>query len=85
LGLLLLAGGIVWMLIQIFRMWRARRSLEIKGLAMGGFISCIVMLIHSFTDFNLHIPANALVFALVLALTTAAVYHRSSLLSAEGA
>lgn len=81
-GLLLLAGGIVWMLIQIFRMWRARRSLEIKGLAMGGFVSCIVMLIHSFTDFNLHIPANALVFTLVLALTTAVVYHRSSLLPA---
>ncbi|MGB9004414.1 MAG: O-antigen ligase family protein [Candidatus Aminicenantales bacterium] len=85
LGFLLLAGGIVWTLVQIFRMWRARRSLEIKGLAMGGFISCVVILIHSFTDFNLHIPANALVFTMVLALTTAIVHRRSSTLSREEA
>jgi O-antigen ligase len=85
LGFLLLAGGIVWILVQNFRMWRARRSLEIKGLAMGGFISCVVILIHSFTDFNLHIPANALVFTMILALTTVIVHHRSSTLSPEEA
>ncbi len=82
LGFLLLAGGIVWMMVQIFRKWKARRNLEIKGLAMGGFISCVIILIHSLTDFNLHIPANALVFAAVLALTTAIVHLRSSTLTA---
>ncbi|MBM3297516.1 MAG: hypothetical protein FJY83_07935, partial [Candidatus Aminicenantes bacterium] len=56
LGFLLLAGAVFWILVRSFRAWRARRNLEVKGLGMGGLVSCVVMLIHSFTDFNLHIP-----------------------------
>jgi len=76
LGFLLLAGAVFWILVRSFRAWRARRNLEVKGLGMGGLVSCVVMLIHSFTDFNLHIPANALLFTAVLSLTAAVVHHR---------
>ncbi|MBN2200166.1 MAG: O-antigen ligase family protein, partial [Candidatus Aminicenantes bacterium] len=76
LGFLLLAGAVFWILVRSFRVWRARRNLEVKGLAMGGLVSCAVMLIHSFTDFNLHIPANGLLFAVILSLTAAIVHHR---------
>ena len=78
LGFLLLAGAIIWILVQSFRVWRSRRNLEVKGLAMGGLVSSVVMLVHSFTDFNLHIPSNALLFTVILALTVKIVHHRWS-------
>jgi hypothetical protein len=37
-----------------------------------------MILVHSLTDFNLHIPANTLLFSVVLALTYVTVYHRKS-------
>jgi len=76
LGFFLLAGAVAWILVQSFRVWGTRRNLEIKGLAMGGLVSCVVMLVHSFTDFNLHIPSNSLLFAVILALTVKLVHHR---------
>ena len=36
------------------------------------------MLVHSLTDFNLQIPANALLFSVVLSLTLKTVYHRKT-------
>ncbi len=76
LGFLLLAGAVIWILVRCFRVWKARHNLEVKGLAMGGLVSLVVMLVHSFTDFNLHIPSNALLFAVILALTVKIVHHR---------
>jgi len=45
----------------------------LSHLAIGGLTSCTAILIHSFFDFNLQIPANALLFVIILALTTASV------------
>jgi hypothetical protein len=64
--------------LDSFLTWSKRRNPEIKGLAMGGIISVFIILIHSLTDFNLHIPANTLLFSVVLALTYTTVYHRKS-------
>jgi O-antigen ligase len=77
-GGLALIGGILFLMFKIFQTWRQRRSMEIKGLAMGGLVSLVVMLFHSLTDFNLHIPANALLFTVILSLTTLTVYHKKS-------
>jgi O-antigen ligase len=46
---------------------RARSSLA-RSLALGSFGGAGALLIHSIADFNLRIPANALVFAVVLGL-----------------
>jgi hypothetical protein len=45
----------------------AGRSFE-KAVALGCAGSLIAILLHSLADFNLYIPANALVFSLVLGL-----------------
>jgi hypothetical protein len=37
-------------------------------MALGCLGSIAAILLHSFTDFNLYIPANALVFSLILGL-----------------
>jgi len=39
-------------------------------LRLGAALGCIGVLVHSFSDFNLHIPANALWFAFCAALAT---------------
>ena len=40
---------------------------------VGAGISLLLMALHSLTDFNLHIPANAIYFALLAAV----FFHRS--------
>jgi O-antigen ligase len=78
LGGLCLIGGLFFLIVKIFLTWRERHSVEIKGLALGGIVSVTVMLLHSLTDFNLHIPANALLFTVILSLTAVTVFHRKS-------
>lgn len=39
-----------------------------RPLALGAFGGIVALLLHSMADFNLHIPANGLVFALLLGL-----------------
>ena len=34
------------------------------------------MLLHSITDFNLHIPANMMLFTVVVSLTLATAFYR---------
>jgi len=76
-GFLFLVGGILIMLINSFLVWKERRHPWVKGLALGGIIAVICMLIHSVTDFNLQIPANMVLFSAVLSLTiTIAFYKR---------
>lgn len=48
-----------------------RRLQHSSGLIqLGGAIGCCGLLIHSFVDFNLHIPANAAWFAVLVSLST---------------
>ena len=39
--------------------------------------AAVAIATHSFTDFNLHIPANALLFAVISAITYAALFNVS--------
>jgi O-antigen ligase len=41
------------------------------ALQLAGFIACCGFLVHSLVDFNLHIPANAMLFFLMAHLATA--------------
>jgi len=76
IGFILLLSGIFYMLIKSFLIWRERRHPEVKGLALGGIIAIICILLHSITDFNLHIPANMLVFSVVISLTMVTAFYR---------
>jgi O-antigen ligase len=74
-----LAGGAlgIWALAVFFR--RAFRDLlnrlryEAGWMQFGAALGCCGLLVHSFADFNLHIPANAVWFAVCVALATAPV------------
>lgn len=68
-GFSLLLGGIFFMAIKAFLAWRTRTYSEVRGLALGGLIAIVGILVHSLTDFNLHIPANTVLFSAVLSLT----------------
>ncbi len=41
------------------------RSRQKKGIALGAMAAVFAILIHSFSDFNLNIPANAFVFTII--------------------
>ncbi len=76
LGMGLLLGGTLYLLIKSFLVWKKRKHPEVKSLGLGGIVSLICILIHSLTDFNLHIPANMLLFSVVLSVTVVAVFHK---------
>ncbi len=78
IGFALLLATIAFLVIDGFLTWSKRRHPQIKALGMGGFVSVAAILVHSFTDFNLHIPANTLLFAVVLSLTFATAYYRKA-------
>jgi O-antigen ligase len=76
IGVLLLLGGILFIIIKAFSVWRIRGHPEVKGLAMGGIVAVINILIHSITDFNLKIPANILLFTVILSLTIVIAFYK---------
>jgi hypothetical protein len=77
-GFGLLLGTVLFILVAGFLVWRTRRNARVKALGLGGLVSLTAILLHSLTDFNLHIPANALLFAVTLGLTFVMVFHKKS-------
>jgi len=77
-GSLFLFGGIFYLAGRAFLTWRERRNPEAKGLALGGIVSLAGMGLHAMTDFNLHIPANMLLFTIVLSLTFVSAFYRKA-------
>lgn len=75
-GLALLLAGILFMLVNSFLIWRERRHPEVKGLALGGMIAVVGILVHCIVDFNLHIPANMALFSIVLSLTMVTAFYK---------
>lgn len=72
-------GGIVgaviglFFVVCLFRMGFTRRDSRDdfrRGVATGALAGCFAVLVHSFFDFTLHTPANALLFLVLAALAT---------------
>jgi O-antigen ligase len=72
-------GGIVgailglFFIVNLFRMGFTRRDSRDdfrRGVATGAMAGCFAVLVHSFFDFTLHTPANALLFLVLAALAT---------------
>ena len=64
--------GLVFV-ISLFRMGFTRRDSRDdfrRGVATGALAGCFAVLVHSFFDFTLHTPANALLFLVLAALAT---------------
>ncbi|MEJ7617081.1 MAG: O-antigen ligase family protein [Pyrinomonadaceae bacterium] len=64
--------GVVFV-VALFRLGFARRESRDKfrrGVAIGALAGCFAVLVHSFFDFTLHTPSNALLFLLLAAFAT---------------
>ena len=71
-GLGLLAGVVLATLWRIRRMLSPRQSALTRGIGYGALMAISCVLLHSWVDFNLQIPANALTFTVILAMAWAA-------------
>jgi len=81
-GTTLIGAALLLLLSALYRRWRSKRSTFAQCIGAGGLSAIAAMAVHSFTDFNLHIPAIALLCTVVFAITYVAVFnlsdHRSS-------
>ncbi|PIE33330.1 hypothetical protein CSA56_12225 [candidate division KSB3 bacterium] len=70
-ALLLVLWGIYRLYRHVLNIYFRYDDPLLTSLLIGGLTSITAMAVHSFFDFNLQIPANAVLFVIVLALTTA--------------
>jgi hypothetical protein len=66
----------VWMIIALYR--KGFKKLKnpsrlVRGSTLGAVAGITAILVHSFGDFNLNIPANAILFTVLAALAAAPV------------
>ncbi len=76
MGLLVL-GAVFYLLLQSIRRFRISEPRFERAVALGCFGALVAILLHSLADFNLQIPANALLFVVVLGLTYASSPRRA--------
>ena len=65
----------VFLLLLFRRSWneiQATLNPQDLALRMGALVACAGLLVHSLVDFNLHIPANALLFYLLAVMASSA-------------
>lgn len=77
-GLILIVGGFLWIMGRFFIVWRRRRDPFSVGIGLGGMGAMVSLSLHLFSDFNLHLPAIALLLALIVAITFLALHSPGS-------
>jgi len=78
-GATLLFGSIFWVMAQAVRQYQIVQNTLDKAVILGCIGSIAAILVHSVADFNLYIPANALVFTIVLAIAWSTAHSRTTL------
>ena len=78
IGLPLLALMVIMSFAAALRAQYLRRDPLMRGLSFAAMMSIISLMIHSFVDFSLQIPAIALTFMLLLAFAWISLYHARS-------
>ena len=71
-----LIAVIIWMIIALYR--KGFRKMQnpsrlVRGITIGAMTGITAILVHSISDFNLHIPANAILFTVLAAIVAAPV------------
>ncbi|MFC1840662.1 O-antigen ligase family protein [Thermodesulfobacteriota bacterium] len=69
----------IWMLIAFYR--KGYKKLKnpsrlVRGTTLGAMAGITALLFHSIVDFNLHIPANAILFTILAAITVGPIQTR---------
>ncbi len=78
IGLSLLALMVSMSLAAAVRAQYLRRDPLMRGLSFAAIMGITALMLHSFVDFGLQIPANALTFMLLLAFAWISLYHESA-------
>jgi O-antigen ligase len=78
LGAALLFIPIMGLLIRMILAYAGARSAYRRSVLLACIGGTAALLIHSATDFNLQVPANALLFAVVLGIGSKATYSTSA-------
>ncbi len=74
-GLGLLGAFVVFTLAAALRAQWLRRDPLMRGMSFACIMGTTAILIHSWVDFNLQIPANAILFMVILALGWISLFH----------
>jgi putative inorganic carbon (hco3(-)) transporter len=67
---------VIWRLVGVLRVYFGSHDPWRRGLALGCSAAILSILLHSFVDFNLQIPANLMVFAVILGLAWSLEWQR---------
>jgi O-antigen ligase len=67
-GALIFFGALITFLVKSIRLWFRRKDSFATGLGVGVIFAVISISIHSFFDFNMHIPANPMALSIILAI-----------------
>ena len=73
-GFLAAAAGVVAFLVMAVGRWRERHDPFALGIGLGGIGAVVAMAVHSLSDFNMRIPANPLMLALIAAVAWGALH-----------
>jgi len=74
IGAVLVFGSIFWVLAQAVRFCGKAETGMDNVVRLGCIGSITAILVHSFADFNLYIPGNALVFSVIVALAWSTIH-----------
>ncbi|HDY69045.1 MAG TPA: O-antigen ligase domain-containing protein [Candidatus Scalindua sp.] len=64
-GFFIVIAGAAYYLFMVIRLWFQRRNRFVRGIAIGCLGGITYIILHSLTDFNLQIPANALHLSII--------------------
>ena len=64
-GFIIVIAGVIYYLFIVVKIWLRRKNSFVRGITVGCFGGIAYIIIHSLTDFNLHIPANALHLSII--------------------
>jgi O-antigen ligase len=86
-----LVGFVPWLsffllfFVLAIHAWFQRRNAYSRFLGAGGLVATFALLVHSLADFNLQIPANAMLLFLIMGLTWRVVHTSFSWSKEDGA
>jgi O-antigen ligase len=68
IGLSLFGLIVIFSFLKAVKAQQQRHTAIFKGMGFASMMAIISLMIHATTEFNFHIPANALLFTLICAL-----------------
>ena len=74
IGFLIIIGSFILFFYTIFNIWKKRKGSFAVSLGIAPFAAVIAIGIHSYSDFNLHMPANFLLLVAITAIGWSALH-----------